>query len=203
MVWDHCNANHQLDPNVQVERNCITTYLCQRRLITVPASEVPRGPVCDNCNPRSTLPGPRTLNLGFQSVICQFVFTAALLCVAVLQQGLGSIPFSVAINIGIWGDEKLRMQSQFNQYWNIRLWNIGIVQVLSGIVGHSWDCRPGQYLSVTVAAQMLAILSLTTCINSPHISNIYKYALNVLEQEGGRTKLNSVSKSLGETLVRN
>ena len=40
---------------------------------------------------------------------------------------------------------------------------------------------------------MSLILSLTTCINSPHISNIYKYTLPVLE----RTKLNSASESLG------
>ena len=40
---------------------------------------------------------------------------------------------------------------------------------------HSWDCRAEQYLSVTATAQMFPILSLTTCINSQHISNIYKY----------------------------
>ena len=40
---------------------------------------------------------------------------------------------------------------------------------------HSWDCRAEQYLSVTATAQMFPILSLTTCINSQRISNIYKY----------------------------
>ena len=66
-----------------------------------------------------------------------------------------------------------------------------VVQVEGGIVGIAL----GQYLSVTATAQMSLILSLTTCINSPHISNIYKYTrtLPVLE----RTKLNSASESLG------
>ena len=62
--------------------------------------------------------------------------------------------------------DAIEMQSIL-KYQKLKYWAVQVEGSIAGVVG--------QYLRVRATAQMFPILSLTTCINSPHISNIYKY----------------------------